>query len=156
MLEVPSLNRSEITKILPSGGEREPVVWTSSYFVCVVIVLTVVMPKTDLANLVVAAATERQKSAARAVITPDFFCHVMDVLGRRYLFFLNDKTEKGEFFGLIFFGDRLASVLQSVGFSLFPDSIRVLREVLSERKQAFSNLRAHLGKLAFGCETVRV
>jgi hypothetical protein len=78
------------SEILSSRCQRQTVIWAASYFIGIVLILAVVMPKTDGANLFFAAAEQRQKTATRTTVTLLRFDCVIDILKRRHLFLAND------------------------------------------------------------------
>jgi hypothetical protein len=93
MLDMLSFDGTKLSEILSSRCQRQTVIRTASYFISVVLVLPVVVPETDLANLIFAAAMQCDKSTARAAVTLLCFRCVIDVLERHHLFLANVKDE---------------------------------------------------------------
>lgn len=79
MRDMLSFYGSELSEVLSRLRKREPVIRSTSDLVGIVIILTVIVPKTNRANLVFPSAMQGTISAAGATIAPCFFRYMMNV-----------------------------------------------------------------------------
>ena len=82
MLAEAWFDRSIFDEVSLRLAQAEEIIWTASYLIGIVFILTIVMPVADWTNLVASASVECLEFAARASVVRQWLRRRMDILER--------------------------------------------------------------------------